>query len=59
MNKLKKFTPMEFDSIVPVDDLCLAAGLTGLHLTKRKISDIMTLATAWNLLSTLPEMSGL
>ncbi len=27
MNKLKKFTPMEFDSIVPVDDLCLAAGL--------------------------------
>ncbi len=27
MNKLKKFTPMEFDSIVPVDDLCMAAGL--------------------------------
>ncbi len=27
MNKLKKFTPMEFDSIVPIDDLCLAAGL--------------------------------
>lgn len=27
MNKLKKFTPMEFDSIVQVDDLCLAARL--------------------------------
>ena len=27
MNDLNKITPMEFDSIVPVDDLCMAAGL--------------------------------
>ena len=27
MNNLSNITPMEFDSIVPVDDLCMAAGL--------------------------------
>lgn len=26
MNELTKITPMEFDSIIPVDDLCMAAG---------------------------------
>lgn len=27
MNTLNQITPIEFDSIVPIDDLCLAAGL--------------------------------
>ncbi len=27
MNQLRQISLMEFDSIVPVDDLCMAAGL--------------------------------